>query len=79
MDKLISWLNPKGVREMGLKQALEQYRDLIMFNLQKRQLELQMKSSYQEAIATKTRVISKGKWEANAPHMKWENRWLDLK
>ena len=74
LDELLVWLNPKGVREQQLRNALQKYYDLITFNLRKRQ-EVAEHQMHYEDIKTRASTRSKSSGGSKEPHMQYSNKW----
>lgn len=75
IDELLCWLNPRGVRESNLKNTLTKYYDLITFNLEKRQEEIEKAKEVEESDAKGRRPRVIGGSANTDPCMTYKNRW----
>jgi hypothetical protein len=66
------WLNPKGVREQTLKNAIQKYYDMIAFNMKKRNQEI----AALIAASERSRFSTRRKADAyQEPYQHYTNRW----
>lgn len=73
LDEFLAWLNPKGVRELALKNSFIKWWSHIAPGMRKRISDLNISAKLPEARRS-TRTKSSGHDVSREPYMMWTNR-----
>jgi len=73
IDEFVAWLNPKGNRELALKNALVKWWDHLAPGVRKRTADVNMNAKLPEARRS-TRGKNAGSDISREPYMLWTNR-----
>ncbi|EIW86562.1 chromatin remodeling complex protein [Coniophora puteana RWD-64-598 SS2] len=74
VDELVAWLNPKGVRELALKNAISKWWNHIAPGMRKRTADLNMSAKLPEARRSSRTKSTAGHDLSREPYMMWTNR-----
>ncbi|EGO04257.1 hypothetical protein SERLA73DRAFT_82321 [Serpula lacrymans var. lacrymans S7.3] len=74
LDDFVAWLNPKGIRELALKNSLMKWWNHIVPGMRKRIADLSMSAKAPEARRSRRTKPTAGHDFSREPYMMWMNR-----